>query len=92
LLTVDPEREVNRVGAIHFRHPLERLYSSLINMDGDYAEEKDRLTKLLEIHLDQCDMDHQSFFLWCLVMDERSEQALKVYEKFLNGKAQDMVN
>jgi hypothetical protein len=91
MLLVDQEREVMRVGAINFRHPFERMYSSLINMEGDFTQEKDKITQLLSNNLDNCDFDHSSFFLWCLVMDDRYDHALEIYTKHLLGKGEEVM-
>ena len=37
MLAIDPETEVMKNGILGFRHPLERLYSSLINMEDDFT-------------------------------------------------------
>lgn len=91
MLAVDQEREVMRVGATNFRHPFERMYSSLINMEGDFIQEKDKITHLLSQNLDKCDFDHSTFFLWCLVMDDRPAHALDIYSKHLLGKGEEVM-
>jgi len=88
MLNVDPEREILRNGVVSFRHPFERLYSSLINMEGDFSQEKDKIVSFLSLNLEKCDFDHRTFFFWCLLMDDRADQALKIYESHLMGKGE----
>jgi hypothetical protein len=91
MLLVDQEKEVMHVGATNFRHPFDRIYSYLINMEGDFTLEKDKITQLLSQNLDKCDFDHSTFFLWCLVVDDRLAHALEIYTKHLLGKGKEVM-
>ena len=64
----------------YFRHPFERIYSALINMDNDFIEEKDKIAEILTMQFEKLDKDNQTFLIWCLAMDDRCDKAFKLYQ------------
>lgn len=92
LLSIDVEREIAKQGLNYFRHPFERIYSALINMEGDLKEEKDRVAEILSLQFDKVDRDNQTFLIWCLTMDDRCDKAFKLYQQHLQGKAKEILD
>ncbi|TNV81380.1 hypothetical protein FGO68_gene14669 [Halteria grandinella] len=74
----------------NYLHQIEKIFEALINLNGN-QKLKQRFQDKVNSLLPTAQIDHKLFVFWCLTIDQNVDGALQVFEKYIKGNVEDIM-